>query len=132
MPTRHAIQCCGESIGRTFRGWIDSNTLAPKHVSVVADGIQTLDSLFRLFFPPCDVDPSTGLISFNRPIDGSAAQRHFKNLWKTRVAVSKALAKAGLPNGVYLFATARPGSDLSFIFECSTSQIAQQRHATAK
>ena len=108
------------------------NTLAPKHVSAVAEGIRTLDGLYRSFFPPCDVDPSTGLMSFNRPIDGSAAQRHFKNLWKTRVAVSKALAKAGLPNGAYLFSTARSGSAPFYIFECSTSEIAQQRQATAQ
>ncbi len=108
------------------------NTLGAKQASSVADGIRTLDGLYRSFIPSCDVDPRTGQMAFNQPIDGSSAQRHFKNLWKTRVSISKALSKAGLPNGIYLFATAQTGSGPFFIFECSTSEIAQQREANAQ
>ena len=120
------------------RGFIFSSdagercSFASKHVSAVAKGIQILDDLYRSFWPSCDVDRSTGQMFFNHPIDRSTARRHFKNLWKTRVAISKALAKAGLPNEIYFFATARSGTTPFYIFSCSTSEIAQQRQASAQ
>lgn len=120
------------------RGFVSSpdaslrNAISSKHASAISEGVRELDQMYRSFLPPCEVNPATGMMAFVRPIDGSRAQRHFKNLWKVRVSISKALANAGVGGGVYLFAIGRPASASFLIFECSISEVAQQRQATAE
>jgi hypothetical protein len=100
-----------------------------KQADSISEGIMILDQLYRTFLPQNSIDEKTGLISFLSPINASAAPKHFKQAWKARVMISKALSKAGTGHQPLMISTATAGMYPFYIFLCSVNEHQEQQAA---
>jgi hypothetical protein len=100
-----------------------------KQADSISEGIMTLDRLYRTFLPQNSIDERTGLISFLSPINAADAPKHFKQAWKARVLISKALSKAGTGHQPLMISTATAGMHPYYIFLCSINEHQEQQAA---